>query len=209
VEVAGSYVLTEEINIDATRVNANQNTDLYEVRGNFILDPAGGWRFVQNYRMQIKIIDRVVGIENDKFNKQGQFDTRAEYRFANGVFLNGQYIVDYRRNGDRDDSRPDDEVYIYGGPRRDHRVNVGIRVPLPLVEFEARTERGFLRDNSRTIPVQQDRGRIEGGLRGNWAFWQGRGTVTADISRVKQFGPLVRAETKDYWDMNASVRVSF
>lgn len=209
VEVAGAYVYTQEINIDASRVNTNQNTDLYEVRGNFFVDPEGGWRFIQNYRMQIKIIDRVVGIEEDRFNKQGQWDTRAEYRFANGVFVDGQYIVDYRRNGDRDPDRPDEEVYIYGGPRRDHRVSFGIRVPVPLVEFEARTEQGFLRDDSRTIPVNQDRGRLDLGFRGNWRFWQGRGTLTADAYRVKQYGPLVREESRDYWDMNASLRVSF
>ena len=209
VQVAGAYVLTEEINIDAAQVNTNQNTDFYEVRGNFIVDPTGGWRFVQNYLMSIKIIDRVVGIEDDRFNKSGQFDTRAEYRFASGVFVDGQYIVSYRRNGDRDPDQPEDEVYIYGGAYRDHKVNVGVRVPLPLIEFEARAERGFLRDDSRRIPVSQDRGRINLGFRGNWGFWNGRATLTADASRVQQFGPLVREETKDYWDMNASLRVSF
>jgi len=209
VEVAGSYVYTQEINIDADRVNANQDTDLYEVRGAFILDPDGGWRFIQNYRMQIKIIDRIAGIEDDAFNKQGQFDTRVEYRFVNGVFVDGQYIVDYRRNGDRDPDFPDEEVYIYGGPRRDHRVGFGIRIPIPLVELEARTERGFLRDASRTIPVEQDRGRINAGFRGNWSFWAGRATISADAAHIRQFGPLVREETRAYWDMNASVRVSF
>ena len=190
-------------------MNGNQNTDLYEVRSNLILDPEGGWRFVQNYRLQIRIIDRLVGIADDSFNKQGQFDTRAEYRFANGVFVDGQYIVDYRRNGDRDASRPDDEVYIYSGARRDHRVSLGIRVPLTVVELSVRSERGFLRDNSRNIPVAQDRGRIDAGFRGNWQFWAGRGTISADATRVMQFGPLVRAETEEYWDMNASIRVSF
>jgi hypothetical protein len=209
VEVAGSYVYTEEINIDSLRVNANQNTDLYEVRGNFILDPEGGWRFIQNYRMQIKIIDRLAGIEDDRFNKQGQFDTRAEYRFASGVSVDGQYIVDYRRNGDRDPDVPDEEVYIYGGSRRDHRVNVGIRIPMPLIEVHARTERGFLRDYSRRIPAEQDRGRIDLGFRGDWSFWDGRATVNLDASHIRQFGPLVRDDTKAYWDMNASVRVSF
>jgi hypothetical protein len=209
VEASGSYVYTEEINIDANRVDANQNTDLYEVRGSFILDPEGGWRFIQNYRMQIKVIDRLAGIKDDRFNKQGQFDTRAEYRFGSGVHVDGQYIVDYRRNGDRDEEFPDDEVYIYGGPRRDHRVNFGIRIPVPLVELTARTERGFLRDYSRTIPVEQDRGRINMGFRGNWSLWAGRATISADASHIRQFGPLVREETKAYWDMNASVRVSF
>ena len=33
--------------------------------------------------------------------------------------------------------------------------------------------------------------------------------MTADASRVQQFGPLVRDEAKDYWDMTTSLRVAF
>ena len=76
VEVAGAYVYTQEINIDASRVNANQNTDLYEVRSNLILDPEGGWRFVQNYRLQIRIIDRLVGIAGDFVPAREAFGAR-------------------------------------------------------------------------------------------------------------------------------------
>jgi hypothetical protein len=209
VEVAGAYSLEQEINIDAARVDNNQDSDLYEVRGNFLIDPEGGWRFIQNYRLQIRIIDRIGFIQGDKFNKQGQWDNRVEYRFANGVFLDGQYIVDYRRNGDRDTSRPDDEVYVYRGVRRDHRLVFGIRVPVAGVDFDVRTERGFLRDYSLLRPIIEDRGKITVGLRGNWQFWRDRGTFTLNASRILQFGPRVRDEQRDYWLMNTSMRVAF
>jgi hypothetical protein len=209
IEAAGAYSVEEEINIDAARVNSNQVMDLYEVRGNFIVDPPGGWRFIQNYSMRIQIFDRVVGIEDDRFNKNGVWDNRAEYRFANGVFTDAQYIVDYRRNGRRDRDRPDDEVYIYQGARRDHRLLFGIRIPIGVAELEARTERGFLRDDSGFAPVSEDRGKITFGLRGNWQFWANRGTLTVNAQRIAQFGPRVRAETEDYWVMNTSLRVAF
>jgi hypothetical protein len=209
VEVAGAYSLEQEINIDAARVDNNQDSDLYEVRGNFLVDPEGGWRFIQNYRLQIRIIDRIGFIQGDKFNKQGQWDNRVEYRFANGVFIDGQYLVDYRRNGDRDTSRPDDEVYIYRGARRDHRVGFGVRVPVAGMDFDARTERGFLRDNSLSRPLIEDRGKITVGLRGDWRFWRDRGTFTLNASRILQFGPRVLDVQKDYWLMNTSMRVAF
>jgi hypothetical protein len=179
------------------------------VRGNFLVDPEGGWRFIQNYRLQIRIIDRIGFIQGDKFNKQGQWDNRVEYRFANGVFIDGQYLVDYRRNGDRDTSRPDDEVYIYRGARRDHRVGFGVRVPVAGMDFDARTERGFLRDNSLSRPLIEDRGKITVGLRGDWRFWRDRGTFTLNASRILQFGPRVLDVQKDYWLMNTSMRVAF
>jgi hypothetical protein len=179
------------------------------VRGNFLIDPEGGWRFIQNYRLQIRIIDRIGFIQGDKFNKQGQWDNRAEYRFASGVFIDGQYIVDYRRNGDRDVSRPDQEVYIYRGARRDHRLLFGVRVPVAGMEFEARTERGFLRDDSGFRPVSEDRVKISAGVRGKWQFWRDRALFTLNASRILQFGPRVREEQKDYWLMNTSMRVAF
>jgi len=209
VEAAGAYSQEQEINIDAERVSNNQDSDLFEVRGSFILDPEGGWRFVQNYRMQIRIIDRVAGPEGDKFNKQGQWDNRVEYRFSNGIFTDGQYIVDYRRNGDRDTSRPDEEVYIYRGARRDHRVVFGVRVPVAGAELEVRTERGFLRDESGLFPRNEDRGKFSAGLKGNWQFWRNRASLQVNATRILQFGPRVRDEQRDYWVMNTSLRVAF
>ncbi len=209
VEAAGAYSREQEINIDADRVLNNQDSDLFEVRGSFTLDPEGGWRFVQNYRMQIRIIDRVAGPEGDKFNKQGQWDNRAEYRFSNGIFADGQYIVDYRRNGDRDTSRPDEEVYIYRGARRDHRVVFGVRVPIAGAELEVRTERGFLRDESGLFPRNEDRGKFSAGLKGNWQFWRNRASLQVNATRILQFGPRVRDEQRDYWVMNTSLRVAF
>lgn len=209
VEVAGAYNREQSINIDADRVGSSQNSDLFEVRSNLVIDPDGGWRFIQNYRLQIRLIDVREGIDEDRFNKQGQWDNRFEYRFSNGVMVDGQYIVDYQRNGSRDTSRPDEEIYVYGGARNDHRVTTGIRVPVAGFDFEARTERGFLRDYSALLPRIEDRGKVTAGVRGNWPFWRNRAKLTLNASRVLQFGPRVRDEQKDYWIVNTSLRVAF
>lgn len=209
VEVVGTYSKEQSINIDAARVSNNQTSDLYEVRSNLILDPEGGWRFIQNYRLQIRIIDVVASIAEDRFNKQGQWDNRVEYRFANGILVDGQYVVDYRRNGSRDPARPDQEAYIYGGPRRDHRVVAGVRIPVAGFEFETRAERGFLRDDSGFVPLDENRGKFSSGVRGNWQFWDRRGKLTLNASKVNEYGPRVREEAKDYWIVNTSLRVAF
>lgn len=209
VNAAAAYSYEEEINIDAARVGNNRNSDLFEVRGSFTIDPEGGWRFAQNYRMQIRIIDRLDPQDSDEFNKQGQWDNRVEYRFANGVFTEAQYIVDYRRNGERDPTQVDDNGYVYGGPRRDHRAVFGVRVPIAGAELAVATERGFLRDESGFFPLDEDRGKFSAGLKGNWQFWRNRGTFSLNATRILQFGPRVRDDQRDYWVMNTSLRLGF
>lgn len=208
-DVGGTVSRTQDINIAASRVNNNKEERLIEVRGGYTWNPPSGLRVVQNYRLQIRYIDFVNSDDRDQFNKQGQLKTVVDYDLASGTDFSFEYVVDFRRTGQRDSSEPYREVYIGDQRRFDHRVRASIGVPYRGFRLDVGTERGYLREERGIRETNEDRGSVSFKLSGNRRFWANKVDLRLNVERVLQFGPRVREEQKDYWIARSGVTVSF
>ncbi|HKK71642.1 MAG TPA: hypothetical protein VKA86_10520 [Candidatus Krumholzibacteria bacterium] len=207
--VGGTARRTLELNIAADRVGNNKEEVLYEVRGSYTFDPPGGFSAAQTYRLQIVFRDFLDGIDRDSFNKQGQVTSRADYTFSGGGAVGVEWLSDFRSTGARDPASPVRELYVTESTRNDQRVVFDVSIPVSTLTFSARTERGFLDQETRGRESTEERGRLNLRLTGNRSFFSDRAQLRLDIERVLQFGPRVRDEQRDYWVANTTLTVEF
>lgn len=200
---------TREINISAERVGNNKEDTLVEVRGGYTFDPEGSLRIVQNYRLQIVFIDFFESDDRDQFNKQGQVRNDISYSFPWGPSLGVEYLLDFRKNGQRDLDQPYATVYRPTLERFDHRLTARVSVPWRGLKFTAQSRRGFLRETRGSVENDEDRAELSLKVTGTKSFWKQRATLSLDLERILQFGPRVREEQEDYWVANTSLEVAF
>jgi hypothetical protein len=217
VNISGTIDRYETINIDNTLSGDNRIENKYQLGPRLTLKPATWLSLSQDYIVKIEFTDFVYTEDKNYLNRTTTLNTRAYFnvfRSCTFDFLHrylkkdtGSYLM--RSAGRR--YSPSNETF-------EHTLDMALRYQV-IQDFLVKAESNFRIQRSNVIAARNgqriisstttyESGGMNVGFERTMKFGD-RGGVALDVSYVKNYGPYITPERKEYWLADAELTLRF
>jgi hypothetical protein len=217
VDVNGTIDRYETINIDNTLSGDNRIEYKYELGPRLTLKPATWLSLSQDYIVKIEFTDFVYTEDKNYLNRTTTLNTRGYFTVFRSCTFNflhsylkkdtGSYLM--RSAGRR--YSPSNETF-------DHTLDMTVRYQL-IQDFLVKAESNFRIQRSNVIASRNgqriisssttyESGGMNVGFERTMKFGD-HGGVALDVSYVKNYGPYITPERKEYWLADAELTLKF
>jgi hypothetical protein len=217
VDINGSVDRDETININSTLSGDNRIENKYQLGPRLSLKPAGWLLLTQDYIVKIEFTDFVYTEDKNYLNRTTSLNTRAYFNVSRSLvfdFLHsylkkdtGSYLM--RTAGRR--YSPSNETF-------DHSLDMTARYQVT-ADFLVKAEGDFRIQRSNVIGSRNGQKIIasttvyeSGGTRLGFArtkkFGE-RGGISLDVAYVRNYGPYITPERKEYWEADSELTLKF
>jgi len=207
----------QTINIDATLSKDNRVDYLYRVMPEYKFTPAPWVTISQKYTIKIEYTDFVYKEEENYINRTTSLVTdarfsmfrRLRFSFSHSYLMKdtGSYLP---RNGERLYNRNSENLEHRIDLKTEYRPSDGFAVKATANFRNQRNSRFGIRDGERVrmgVRIYESGG-LKVGFERKKKFGE-NGALNFDISYVKNFGPYLSEERKQYWLVDANIAFQF
>ena len=207
----------ETINISSEYSNDNRVDYLYRVMPSYVFRPVRWFTISQKYTIKIEYTDFVFKDEENYINRTTSLVTNAHFDILRRLTFSFEHSYLMKDTGSY---LPRDGEKLYS--RESENLDNGIAMK---AEYEAskdfilRAETSFRNQRNSRFGVRQGK-RVRtginifdsGGLKVGFLHRKkvgSSGSINFDISYVRNFGPYMSEERKEYWLVDSSIAISF
>jgi hypothetical protein len=217
ISINGNVSRDETINIDSTLSGDNRVQYKYQLGPTLRMRPAGWLSLTQDYNVKIEYTDFVFTEDKNYLNRTTTLNTRADFNISRSIafsfvygFINrdaGSYLM---RTGGRRYS-PTNETF-------EHALNLNVRYEV-IKDFSVKAENNWRIQRSDIFGAQAGRRIIassttyeSGGMRLGFertkSFGE-RGGISLDVAYLRNYGPYITPERKEYWEADSELTLKF
>ena len=217
VGVNGKVSRDETINIDSTLSSDNRIENKYQLGPTLRMQPARWLSLTQDYNVKIEFTDFVNTEDNNYLNRTTTMNTGANFNIFRSLafyFLYsylkrdaGSYLM---RTGGRRYS-PTNETF-------EHSLNLNVKYEV-IKDFSVKAENNFRIQRGNVFGTRNGRKIIattttyeSGGMTLGFArtmkFGE-RGGISLDVAYMRNYGPYITPERKEYWEADSELTLKF
>lgn len=219
VNLSGSYVRTDFVNIDASQSFNNRVKQRYDLRPGFDLKVTDRFNVQQNYGMAWELTEFPFHPDDDALDRTITFSNTFRFRFTERLDARFDYLLDLHDRGayipvegtpeELRDTAP--RYFIPTSEDRRDRVAAGMRYQMnphlaAVLEYDYSQKVDFA-DGPGNDRITTDGG-IEGGVVGRYTWGEGR-ELRFELKKANRFGAFNNELQNDFWIANSELRYTF